>query len=54
MTTAKQVILTSIASKGVDSVRENAEELASNALCSKAYVLKIARDVEKSRIIIQH
>lgn len=54
MTTAKKTILTSIAFKGVDSVRENASELAENALCSKAYVLKIVRDVEQNRIIIQH
>ena len=53
MITAKSVILIAIAYHGINKVRENAGELARNALCSKSHVLKIVRDVEKKRITIQ-
>ena len=53
MTTAKTVILTAIAERGVAHVRANAGELAEELFCSRSYVLSLARSVEKGRIVIR-
>lgn len=50
---AKDVILTAINFKGLSKVREEAQSLASDALCSKGYVLNICNKVEKGLIAIR-
>lgn len=50
---AKDVILTAIYHKGIDTVRKEAIELAEKTLCSASYVRNIARQVETGKIILE-
>jgi len=52
MTTAKQIILTAIAYKGIDFVKNNIKDYAEKSLCTENYIKNIIRKVEKENIII--
>ena len=52
MATAKNVILTAIAFKGIEKVKSEAKELAEKCLCSESYVLNLVRKVKKGQIVI--
>ena len=52
MASAKNVILTAISFKGTTKVKNEAKELADNALCSERYVKRIVRKVENGTIQI--
>jgi hypothetical protein len=53
MTSAKTVILTTIAKRGIEYAKNNAAQIADGALCSKQHVLRIIRDVEAKKIVIR-
>ena len=52
MATVKDVILTAVYFKGLQSVRKESAELADKCLCSAGYVRAILNKVEKGQIRI--
>lgn len=50
MTSAKDVILTSIKFKGLKHVRSIAGPLSEDLFCSRGYVLSVCRKVETGKI----